>query len=80
MINCTDPDFTPLGKPQSFPNTTLKNDGYGFNESNCHMLSLCMKVSAGSSANHALFWGETNGTFCSAPKRSAGHSSNQASH
>lgn len=45
MINCTDPDFTPIHDSLSFPNVTLKDDGYGFNESNCHMLSLCMKVS-----------------------------------
>lgn len=54
MINCTDPDFTPLGDPQSFPNTTYKSDGYGFNESHCHMLSLCMKVSVGPCACRAL--------------------------
>jgi hypothetical protein len=46
MINCTDPDFTPLLDARTFPNTMLKEDGYGFNEFNCHMLSLCMKVRA----------------------------------
>lgn len=44
MINCTDPDFTPISDSQKFPNVILKDDGYGLNESNCHMLSLCMKV------------------------------------
>jgi hypothetical protein len=47
MINSTDPYFTPIGDPQTFPDTTLRDDSYGFNEYNCHMLSLCMKVTAG---------------------------------
>ena len=52
MINCTDPDFTPVFSSKSFPNVTLKDDGYGFNESSCHMLALCMKVGSHWSVTH----------------------------
>ena len=34
----------PLYDPLAFPNTSLPDDGYGFNEYNVHFLSLCMKV------------------------------------
>ena len=47
MINAADPYFHSPPKtydPLAFPETSLPDDGYGFNEYNVHFLSLCMKV------------------------------------